>query len=445
MNGATFGPPQGFAATAVDESAFPLLAPDGTAAAPSYSFASEPGAGFTRPATNRIGVNFAGQEYIRFLDGIIVRGSTSYNIAFGAAVTSPDLYLLRQAAGSLGLHNTTSSSAQLSIFNTRTDASNYESLELFASANIFVIRPNAAGSGTARAMHLRFSSSTNAALIVPSSAGSTVEIGFCQSSGTSSALSSGRVNVGNHSITATSGTEVSLSLNASFAPTGTSTLAARCLSITPTINFSNGTPGAGVIQLIRLDPTNTALPTGLNAAIVLSSTAGTLGGIQHFNTSDETTNYEFARVGFNSNTFKTRLIAAGSGTQRHASYEWSNGQEMGIKTATTTITTSSGASQTATNLIPAGCFYLGVTIRVTTTVTGATSIDVGDGSDVDRWGDNIAVSANTTTTMASFTATGSGERQASALSVVLTAVGSNFTGGVVRITVHYLDLTAATS
>lgn len=122
-----------------------------------------------------------------------------------------------------------------------------------------------------------------------------------------------------------------------------------------------------------------------------------------------------------------------------------NGQTMNVKVATTSIATTSGATQTATNLIPAGCFYLGVTIRVTTAVTGATSIDIGDGSDADRWGDNIAVALNTTTTMASATATGSGERQATALSVVLTANGSNFTGGAVRVTVYYLDLTAATS
>ncbi len=104
----------------------------------------------------------------------------------------------------------------------------------------------------------------------------------------------------------------------------------------------------------------------------------------------------------------------------------------------------SGATVTATNLIPAGCFLIGVTIRVTTLITGATSFKIGDGSDDNRWGDTIAVAAGTTTTIADFTAAGYGQFT-SANNVVLTANGSNFTAGAVRITADYLSLTAATS
>jgi len=124
-----------------------------------------------------------------------------------------------------------------------------------------------------------------------------------------------------------------------------------------------------------------------------------------------------------------------------------NGQALTMKAATTTKTAMSGATVTATNLIPAGSMVIGITVRVTTLITGATTFDIGDGTDVDRWGAAIALAAGTTTTIANFTQdTDNGPIYfPSATSVVLTANGSNFTAGAVRITVHYIDLTAPTS
>jgi parallel beta-helix repeat protein len=110
-----------------------------------------------------------------------------------------------------------------------------------------------------------------------------------------------------------------------------------------------------------------------------------------------------------------------------------------IRSSSTTLSALSGATATATNLIPAGSIVLGVAARVLTTVTGATSFDIGDGTDTDRWGDNIAVAADTVTGVASFTIT-SVPIYSTATSVVLTANGSNFTGGSVRLVVSYIDL-----
>lgn len=121
-----------------------------------------------------------------------------------------------------------------------------------------------------------------------------------------------------------------------------------------------------------------------------------------------------------------------------------NGQASGLKHATVAVTCSSGATCTAANLIPAGSMVVGVSVRVTTLITGATSISVGDGTDPDRWGAGIAVAAGTTTGIANFTIA-SPIYYAAATGVVLTAAGSDFTAGVIRITVHYWDLTAATS
>lgn len=117
-------------------------------------------------------------------------------------------------------------------------------------------------------------------------------------------------------------------------------------------------------------------------------------------------------------------------------------QETRIRHARVQVSPS-GATATATNLIPAGgVLVLGVTVRVTTALGGATSFEVGDGTDVDRWGTAVAVALDTTTSIANFTIT-SPVYYPTATSVVLTANGSNFSSGVVKVSVHYIDLVAA--
>lgn len=151
------------------------------------------------------------------------------------------------------------------------------------------------------------------------------------------------------------------------------------------------------------------------------------------------------------------VVASGSGVQTYvnrlvidsagaAISSADNGQASNVKHATDSQTLS-GATYTFTNLIPAGSIVVGVTIRVTTLITasgGGASFSIGDGSDVDRWGTGIAFAANTTTTGADFTIA-TVPHYAAATSVVLTVDVGAFTGGVVRATVHYLSLTAATS
>jgi len=121
-----------------------------------------------------------------------------------------------------------------------------------------------------------------------------------------------------------------------------------------------------------------------------------------------------------------------------------SGATLNIRSATTELTGMSGATVTATNLIPAGAFIYGVLIRVTTTITGASAFTIGDGSDVDRWGTGIALAAGTTTDVTDFTAAGFGQFSG-ANDVVLTATTANFTAGSVRLVVHYIDLTPPSS
>ncbi|MFA5284151.1 MAG: hypothetical protein WC347_01010 [Smithellaceae bacterium] len=121
-------------------------------------------------------------------------------------------------------------------------------------------------------------------------------------------------------------------------------------------------------------------------------------------------------------------------------------QSTNIKQATVAVTTTAAATVTASNLIPAGSMVVGVTTRVTTAVTGDagfTGINIGDGTDPDRWGANVSPLINETTDLTDCTVT-TPPIYASATSIVLTQVGGStfVAGGVVRVTVHYISLTA---
>ncbi len=98
------------------------------------------------------------------------------------------------------------------------------------------------------------------------------------------------------------------------------------------------------------------------------------------------------------------------------------------KVATATLVGAAAATiTTGTTLIPAGSFVLGVTVTVTSTFsnTSLTSMTLGDGSDVDRWGATIALVAGTQTTSANFTATALPFYTA-ATALVATGTGANF-------------------
>jgi hypothetical protein len=116
-----------------------------------------------------------------------------------------------------------------------------------------------------------------------------------------------------------------------------------------------------------------------------------------------------------------------------------NSAETEIQSTFADVATSAGSSVFVAGLIPAGSFVIGVTVRVLTTVLGPASFDVGDGTDVDRWGASIGISVATTTDITDFT-TGALTNFPFANDVRLTSTGVDFTGGSVRITVHYMTL-----
>jgi len=154
--------------------------------------------------------------------------------------------------------------------------------------------------------------------------------------------------------------------------------------------------------------------------------------------------YQFSSTTSAEGTADTALgrVAAG----QIAVLNVTNGQATNIKTSATTVNLA-GATSTATGLFPAKCIQLGVTARVTTLITsgdGGTSMNIGDGTDADRYGATIAFAAGTTVNLSDATADPRGWA-AAAGDVVFTCVGGTFNAGVVRVVAHYIDLTAPTS
>jgi hypothetical protein len=119
-----------------------------------------------------------------------------------------------------------------------------------------------------------------------------------------------------------------------------------------------------------------------------------------------------------------------------------NFQRLSIRTVREVSPTLSGASFTTTATIPAYAHLIGVTTRVNTAITGATSYSVGDGTDVDLWGATIPVAVNSESRTANFTAVAAVGATAAARNVTLTANGANFTGGVVEICFHFMTTEA---
>jgi Major tropism determinant N-terminal domain len=105
-----------------------------------------------------------------------------------------------------------------------------------------------------------------------------------------------------------------------------------------------------------------------------------------------------------------------------------------------TLVTLSGASVTASVSIPANCIVLAVGARVVTTITGATSYEVGVTGTLGQFGASLGLPAGSTNDgligpTAFYTAT----------NLIVTSAGGSFTGGQVRLSIHYLNANPSAS
>lgn len=116
---------------------------------------------------------------------------------------------------------------------------------------------------------------------------------------------------------------------------------------------------------------------------------------------------------------------------------------MSVKTVReVTPALTSGSTYVSTIAIPAYAHLIGVTTRVNTAITGATTYSVGDGADADLWGASIPIAVDSESRTADFTDIAAVGPAATARTVTLTANGSDFTAGVVEICLHYLTTEA---
>jgi hypothetical protein len=187
------------------------------------------------------------------------------------------------------------------------------------------------------------------------------------------------------------------------------------------LNFNNN-------FLITANNGNVKLKTG--AVLEWSSTTNTNGATDLAIRRDGA-NALAQRNGINAQTLRVYDTFA-SDTDYH---------RLTIRTVRATLSNVSGASVTATALIPAGAVVMGVTSKITTalgTGNGTTGYQVGTAADPDRWGNITGTALGTSSDNRNWTS-GTIECFPSATNVVVTANGGNFNGtGVIYLSVQYM-------
>jgi hypothetical protein len=123
---------------------------DGSATAPTYSFSGDTNTGIYRRTSDVIDIAAGGSPIAEIVGGatsaVRVGSSTSFSwTATGADATS-ELSLFRDAANTLAQRNSTNAQA-FRIYETFTDASNYERGALVMASDTFELKAETAGSG----------------------------------------------------------------------------------------------------------------------------------------------------------------------------------------------------------------------------------------------------------------------------------------------------------
>lgn len=208
---------------------------------------------FDNAAANAIALaSGTGANLITWTGALQIGASSSFS--FGTSV-----YLAVDTDNVLAQRNSTNAQT-FRVYETYTDAVNNAGIEFDFSVG-WLLKTFENGTGLVRSLTLAYSDGTDPALFIPNSNSQTLTLA---DGAANSAFSTGLVQIGIVNTNATSGTTVGLNVAYNAIPSSTSTLNLRSIQITPTINFSAGTPGAGSYTLIYGAVTETALPTGTN-------------------------------------------------------------------------------------------------------------------------------------------------------------------------------------
>jgi hypothetical protein len=109
------------------------------------------------------------------------------------------------------------------------------------------------------------------------------------------------------------------------------------------------------------------------------------------------------------------------------------------------IFANDASKTTTTSQLPLGAFVFSVTGRVTTALTGCTSVDVGDGATQNLFADDLSIADETVFSTTVATASFFNPITSAAGEITVTANGSSCTAGVIAVQSHYLHATAATA
>lgn len=223
-----------------------------------------------QPAKAACIVNCAGQNLTPSSSPIFA------SLSLTGTLTFTDAALVNKGTNILGLANSTNAQ-QFNIYNTD-PAANKEWVELGwqAITGSAVLRTNRVSGGVLHALTLAYSGTANPAITVPNATSGIIDLG---GGGAATAFFTVRTAF-NAQKTAASGTAGDLMLAGSVTPGATSTLLFESLSIVPTVNYANVTPGAGAYRAINIAVTETALPTGANYLIYAA--AGVAGTTEEF-------------------------------------------------------------------------------------------------------------------------------------------------------------------
>jgi len=216
----------------------------------------------------------------------------------------------------------------------------------------------------------------------------------------------------------------------------------------------NDTSASGA-QMLTLDSPNlTSGPTQRDSHSIIVTGQGHTGASQSDgdwkqfadvkdNSANSTYTWQFRR---NNNTFRNKV---GFGFNSDPDTGLPGGL-MSMDQATDASTnfkhrasfvTTNASPITLSNAIPAGRRVLGVTTRISATVSGGgvTGYQIGDGTDVDRWGSITGTAIGVTSDSTDFTADPE-EFFLVDSDIVITFLGGTPSSGTIDIITHYMDL-----
>jgi hypothetical protein len=206
-------------------------------------------------------------------------------------------------------------------------------------------------------------------------------------------------------------------------------------------SFANNAAHVGVAYETRPSPVAALVTTAFSEGILSCNNSGYVGWLP----TDTFSNYTSWDLRLYRDIANTLAQRNNTNAQTLRVYDTfasaTDYHRIAIATARATLSAVSGASVTATGLIPAGAVVMGVTSKVTTalgTGNGTTGYKIGTAADDDRWGAITGTATGTTSDNRDWTV-GTIECFPAATDVIVTATGGNFNGtGVIYLSVQYM-------